>query len=288
MLKSLMNYATSITHTIRKADVIKSLDHIFANIDDSVIPTLNALGDEKSLSTIEKSNILKTINRSAGLKAKDNAQVFSKIRSMFSEIQSNKSALYHIVEHDLSDFIMGDVTNARDAAILKVVNDIGGMSLYVMDVNYYVLLDGGETNYPKIKTDNINKQLPSFIASLKFYQSGFSGLIKDLPRVADVNIDVDENKTSMLESLLSKKGKTLALPMSGFTNNPIYHIRMWWVDKEIEKYESLKDKRSLVELKLKELKIRERNESDKGLRKQIEYYEDKLSNIEYEIKNIEE
>jgi hypothetical protein len=62
---------------------------------------------------------------------------------------------------------------------------------------------------------------------------------------------------------------------------------MWLVDREMDKYESLKDTKKLIELRINELKLKERETRDPKLEKQIEYYEDKLASIEYEIKNIE-
>ena len=63
---------------------------------------------------------------------------------------------------------------------------------------------------------------------------------------------------------------------------------MWLIDRDIAKLEALKDKKRLIELRIMELKIEEKSGEDGDLSKQIEYYEDKLANIEYKIEKLEE
>ena len=71
---------------------------------------------------------------------------------------------------------------------------------------------------------------------------------------------------------------------TNFTGNPIYHFRKFLVDLELKKLESLKDRKRLIELKLTELKQKQQgNPDDPKLKKQIEYYENKLEQIEHKI-----
>lgn len=289
MLISLLNYVQGIKHTVKKSDVLSSAENIFNNIENDVIPTLASILDSDSIKCIDNNRDLKIISNNGVLKAKDNKDLLGKIKKVFENILKEHKTLIKVINKELPDIITNKTITAKDAAILRVINDIGGMSLYCIDLCYYILIIDGKTDYPKIKLNQIKEGLPTFNNMLKVYSKNFNKLVSELPKVANQNIDLDEGSESMLETLLAKKGKIINLPVAhGFVNNPFYHIRMWMLDKEIEKYESLKDKKRLVELRLMELKLNERNESDPKLRGQIEYYENKLTRIEYNIKEIEE
>ena len=289
MLVSLLNYVGGMGHTVKKGDVLTSLENVFNNIENDVIPTLSEMVESGNLEAIEKNKDIKVISNNGVIRAKDNKDLLSKIQKVFEDIIKEKSHLTKIVDKDLSDVITTRTITAKDAAILRVVNDIGGMALYVIDLCYYILIDGSDTEFPKIKLKQIKEGLPTFNNMLKVYGKDFSKLVSALPKVSNQPIEVDEGNEGMLESLLAKKGKVVDLPVAqGFINNPFYHIRMWLVDREIEKYETLKDKKRLVELRLMELKLKAKHENDPKLKGQIEYYENKLTSMEYAIKEIEE
>jgi len=67
---------------------------------------------------------------------------------------------------------------------------------------------------------------------------------------------------------------------SGFIGNPIYHIRLFLTDLEINRYKSLEDEKRLLELKLAELKAKQQGTDDPKLKKQIEFYENEIRKIE--------
>ena len=171
---------------------------------------------------------------------------------------------------------------------MKLVSDIAALAFYIQDLIYFILVDVKETAIPKIRLDDIRKNSGSFVVLFNYYYKGLSKIVKELPRVSDEIVYREDAKPSMMDKLFKSKGKLLSLPVSGFNGNPIYHIRMWLVDKEMERYELLKEKKKLIELKLLDLKLQAQNESDPKLKTQIEYYEDKIGKLEYNIKEIED
>lgn len=288
MIKEIKNYLSGMESNVEKEQVIKSLDAIMTGIANETIPALEAMVKVGDAKIIEENKILKTIGTMSGIRSKNNTDLINKIRVVFKNIAAEEKELLKVVDKYLSDIITDKTATARDIAIMKVISDIGSMSNYVLDLSYLVLIGDSETDLPKIKLNEIRTNSQSFIATLKIYSKNFDKTVKTLPKVSTVVVAGVEGKDDMLDSLLGSSGKRIPMAMTnGFINNPIYHIRMWLVDKEMEKYESLKDKKRLLDLKLLELKLNEQKENDPKLRKQIEFYENKLSKIEYEIKDID-
>jgi len=72
---------------------------------------------------------------------------------------------------------------------------------------------------------------------------------------------------------------------TNFIGNPIYHLRLFLVDLSLMRLENLKEKKRLLELKLLELKSRQSGDiNNEKLRKQIEFYEEKLNKLDMKIK----
>jgi hypothetical protein len=163
------------------------------------------------------------------------------------------------------------------------------MGLYMADALYISVYDAKDTEFPKIKVKTVEENIATFGALYKVYgvEKTFMQLLKDIPDVSDTPLDMTSEDTTML-GMLANDGKEIALPtVAGFIRNPIYHIRMWWVDRQIEKYTVLKTKRKALEARLLELKQQEENNSSPELRKAIEFYEKEIVSVEYKMKEIE-
>jgi len=289
MVNELISYIGSMHHTVKKEDVVKSNTNVFNNIHNDVIPMLDQVIANSDLIKIKDSKIVKTLINTTKLKARTSKEFFIKLKAMFVNIDKQHKTMETLLDKDLNTFITNNAAQGRDVTILKVVQDLGAMSQYVMDLSYYILAIGQETDFPKNKFKTVQADIGEFGIMVKIYSTNFDKMLKDINKVSTNIVHINDGKVSMLEKLFSTSGKTVSLPMaSNFINNPIYHIRMWLVDDEIDKYESLKDKKRLIELKLMELKLDESGEHDSKLTSQIAYYENKLSKMEYDIQDIED
>lgn len=287
MITSLKQLINNMHHTFTKDDVIKTTEQIFANLNNEVIPTLETLinSDVKKL---QESGLLKLVITQSGIRAKDNRDGLVKIKGAFVVVNKEYNNVIKLLNNELNDNITDKSITAKEAAILKMINDIGALSAYMFDLMYLVLLGTDETSYPKIKLTKIKENLGTFTEAFKVYNNNYPKLIKTLGKVSNETININDGKDSHYDLLLSKTGKLVNLPIAkGFVGNPIYHVRMWLLDRDIKKYESQKDKKRLIELKLTELKLEESHQSNEKLKKQIAYYEDKLSDIEYDIEQFE-
>jgi hypothetical protein len=287
-VNGILSYVKNMFHTVKKEDVIKTTEFVFNNLTNDVITAIEDVIANSDSSLIENSGILKNLNMFSELKAKNNKDLLIKIKDIFTDIEKSYKDMLAVIENNLSDVITNTASTPKDAAILKVVSDIGSMNIFIMDLLYSVIMDKENSMLPSIKLKSVEANTPEFIKCIKYYGKNFSKVVKDLPKVSSTVININDGKESMLSGLLSHAGVLLTLPHTqGFTNNPIYHIRMWMIDREIVKYESLKDRKKMIELRLLELKLDEQGESDTKLQKQIQYYEEKLNKLEYEIAKLE-
>lgn len=273
-------------HTLKKEDVLKTFDNIFSVMKNEVIPTLKLTAESADDKLLNNSVYLKKIKSGlSSIRCKDGKDFIIKLSELLEEVVSNESKLTSIMTKSLDDIIADVAMSAKAATIIRLINDLGFICFYTMDLVYFSLTSESESDFPRIKFTKFEKDLVVYIDTINAYGEDFSKkVVNVLDQVSETEFNInDGNILDYLQGIIFKTGKVIKLP-SAFTNNPWYHIRMWLVDREFNKYESLKDNKKMVELKLIALKNQADNGGeDESLQKQITYYENKISSIEYDM-----
>lgn len=289
MLEALFDTIKDFLGMSKRSVLHDNLKFTFRTLEEQVIPALESFSsdDSKSIKTINKSTLLTNFIKSCGVKSKDNIHGIEIICNFFKEVLKYEKQIDKLIDKAFDDAVTDKTITAKQAAIMKLINDINGMQSFILDFIYYAIND--KHGMPKIKTKSIQKSMPSFAGMYKAYSKNFEQYVKDLEKVSNEPIgdQADSNNIVMLDKRIAQSGAVLDIPVSNFCGNPIYHYRMWLVDKDIKKLESLKEKRQLIELRLIELRLEEKNDKDSNVSKQIQYYEDKLADIEYKISKLE-
>jgi len=277
----------NIPDVVKSENILDTANNVFKNVNDDIIPTLEKVIDESS-DDIKDSKLLNIIAKFGNFKAKDGAEMLSLILGMFKDIKHSERDVVKYINDNFKDVITDKTVTTNEMTIMKIINDIAAMSQYTMDLVYVSMLKDSETDIPKFRIEQINAGIGAYYNLLDTYLVDFQKVLKKATEVKEVVVD---DKKLENESMLSKflGSNFVDLPMaSNFNNNPIYHIRMWLVDNDMDNYDLLTEKRKLIELKVAELKaVRESGDSSSKMKKRIEYYENKLNDIEYKIKELE-
>lgn len=287
MYVELKKVLDSLSTTVKKESVVESFENIMTGLTDEVLPSLEYIIKDSDEPFIKDNKFLKNLSKLT-VRTKDNKEYLNIIKKLLNNIVKEQKNITNLIDKELNDYITSKGSTAKDLSIMKLVTDISSIVFYIQDMCYYILVDDKDTSLPKIRLNDIRKYSGSYINLFPVFYKDFSKYVKDISKVSEETVYRETPKVIMMDMLFKSSGKFLKLPASGFNGNPIYHISMWLVDKEIERYELLKDKKKLIELKLLELKLQEQNESNPKLKTQIEYYEEKISKLEYNIKEIED
>lgn len=288
MYTSIIDYVNSIDKPIKNEDVKSSLTDILSGISEHTIPTLESIIEKVDFKTIGNNEYLTILQKMSSFSGKSPKDIFSGILYMFKDILKEDRNLTKLVTAELSPVIVRRTITAREAIILRTVDDVFAMSVFTIKLCDITLTDVKTTYYSKHKLKQTKDLIAPFGSLYKFYSKGFGKYIKSLPKVSDAVV-VTDKPSSLMDVLFDSTGKSVSVPgVSGFRGNPIFHYRMWRVDRDVAKLELLRKTRHITELKLLDLKMRLDNENDPTLTKQIEYYEDKLSGALYKIETLEE
>lgn len=285
-VKKLKDFVFS--HTMKKSNILGEVANIKSSLENEVIPSF-----EKSVEYFKTTTVTSDINvlfNNVADHLQINASkgpvgVMSELNKFAAELVKGCIELEKIVDSDLPDYITDKDMTAKSAGILGTVSNFTTMTMFLIDLNLYLLYrTKNEDMYYVKKTNSIKNLIPIFGDMYKKYRNNISNVMKETKNLSDTEI----GDVSTFTMSASKRDKQFNLPINNFIGNPIYYFRMWMVELDLKQYEYLKDKKKLIELKLLDMKMQDNGEPSPKIQKQIEYYEDKLAGIEYKLNKLKE
>lgn len=292
MIGNLVESIAGLVGTVKKTAAETMVNNIFKTINDTILPIFDEIEravDQKANLALIKSNKTLTVFAKLVGTGVDNMKTLVQMHKTFRKLSKEEGDVRKVIEFHFPKLMVQGVVRARDAALIKLLQDLSTFNAYTVDFLYYIIMDVNETNFPKIKIKRITDKIGDYAELYKTYSKPLEPMLIEIAKMSDEEIPSKLDKTllELKEIQLSQHGGYPNLPFNGFLGNPIYHIRMWLIDKDFEKIEILEQKKQLIELRLMELKLDAEGKKDPNLTQQIRYYEDKLSGIEYEIEKLE-
>lgn len=287
MLTELWNEITSIFTTDKFARIKSKTEATFTavvyEIENGILPILDNYQDPKNkaiLDNLKNSNTFKIIKE--GLKVNDPSKLLVELEVYFKDILTNQSKIVSSINTILSDSVNEKTITFKQYEMMNYVDDMYSNTYFTTELLYILIRDEKNSMLSQKQVIKLLKQLPSF--KLKVLNKV---TVKDaLATIANSSAEsiYDRNSADAPDSI-----KMSGIKVSNFIGNPIFSFRKWLVDKDIDKAKALEDTKNLIELRLLELRNQAAGESDnEGLRKQIEYYEDKLAEVDSKISKLME
>lgn len=287
MLTELWNEITSIFTNDKFARIKSKTEATFTavvyEIENGILPILDNYQDPKNkviLDNLKNSNTFKIIKE--GLKVNDPSKLLVELEVYFKDILTNQSKIVSSINTILSDSVNEKTITFKQYEMMNYIDDMYSNTYFATELLYILIRDEKNSMLSQKQVIKLLKQLPSF--KLKVLNKV---TVKDaLAAIANSSSEsiYDRNTADAPDSI-----KMSGIKVSNFIGNPIFSFRKWLVDKDIDKAKALEDTKNLIELRLLELRNQAAGESDnEGLRKQIEYYEDKLAEVDSKISKLME
>lgn len=287
MLTELWNEITSIFTNDKFARIKSKTEATFTavvyEIENGILPILDNYQDPKNkaiLDNLKNSNTFKIIKE--GLKVNDPSKLLVELEVYFKDILTNQSKIVSSINTILSDSVNEKTITFKQYEMMNYVDDMYSNTYFATELLYILIRDEKNSMLSQKQVIKLLKQLPNF--KLKVLNKV---TVKDaLASIANSSSEsiYDRNSADAPDSV-----KMSGIKVSNFIGNPIFSFRKWLVDKDIDKAKALEDTKNLIELRLLELRNQAAGESDnEGLRKQIEYYEDKLAEVDSKISKLME
>jgi len=280
MFERLLRRLGLLPRVIEKGDVE---DLLTAMMSEGSTSTLSALQELSKLD--DKAFNIKAMNLLYGKlgNARKPGEVIKELIKINENLFKKENGIRTLIA-ELPEIITTKHTTTKVASVLNMINDISTFINYQLDFFYLMVLTAGNENeYSDSKLKEMWAAAPTYGSLLLFISTIDSELaiIGNLDNTIIIN---EDNKSA--RSLLGDNTMNF-IPKNDLILT-IYSVRVWLVDREIKKYELLKEKKSLLELRVLELKKKLSGDpTDTQIMKAIDVYIEKIEETEFKIKKIE-
>ncbi len=294
----LLDFIKTLIPVLNKSDVLEDIRVTKSEIESTVIPSINQASENVKIIKLKAPKNKELVNvffRNYSL-SNSSKNILAEIALKLPVVLQNLVEVEKTFDEDTGkDIIVDGVTNKK-AIMLRAIEQISFLSRFTMDLLTVLYnneaLDSGidmeeSIEVPKIMNDRVTKNIGLYAILLSIY--GDSKFTFD-KRTADMP-DVVLNETTAT-SVLSVYGVKNLDPINsplvmGFDYNPIYHIRLVVAEWQASRYQSMKDKKKMLELRLLHLKLLEDKKSDPKIEKEISYIQSRVDSIEYNMSKME-
>jgi hypothetical protein len=297
----LLSFIKSLLPFFSKSQVLEDLRVTASELEQTVIPEYKNAAD--LFATIKlKSKANKTINdvyfrnisNTRGIRQNS---IIDDIYRRLDLLKKNTEWLEEEVERILSKDVINEGLTARKANVIKAAEKISFISRFSTDLLLFIFQNEAVEEYgdrdskpTPYEEKNIAANLPVFAHLISVYGIPPTDFVKIFGKIPEV--EVNSMNEEAVDSLFKHQdldpfGDT-SFPVSNFTGNPIYHIRMSVAEWQTSRYKANKEKKKMLELRLLHLENLYKGNKDAAIEREIDYTKGRVDRLERSIKEVEE
>ena len=219
------------------------------------------------------------------------------IRKSLEQISKNIQIVETYVGDSLEDEIVIAGVTVMKINLLRLIETTSFVTRYSGKLlNYIYILEtaavGGDTKYVEGSLSKgeilwLEERYLDYVIALAILSKNdkiVTSILKSLPEVA-----ITEESTAAASTL----GDTAIDPfgfkrLSNFTNNPIMHVGLIVAQYQAARYKEAKETKTILQLRLLNLKQQEKNTPNPKLEKEIEYIQRRVDRISDDIRKAED
>lgn len=301
-----MNWLGTILPRIDKNRIVEDLINTDKELRKGVIPSYDEsvkfFGNKgfKSKKLIEMSNIF---YRNCDLEHGKTNNFIMDIQKQLPNLATNlefiQSKLNDILEKD----IIKDGLTAQKAVLIRAGEHISFLTKFSVDLLAYVYgnesfeylgknpdeeeVDTYSATFTQVK--NVESRFLAFTKMYGVYSIAPKDFQNKFEGIPDVIIN--ENNYGLVSSTFDERkidpviNKGLLL---NFESNPIYHFRLMYAEWQASRYNSFKDKKKSLELRLLMLKDLKDNNKNPNIQQEINYLTNRIEGFESSMRKMED
>ena len=206
---------------------------------------------------------------------------------------SNMTYIQKVTTEVLEADLLNEGLTAKKAHIVRAAASISFISNFSIEfLNHILVLEsnavGDSREIAPAEVKYINSRYETFFKNLNEYgmdPDKFQTLLSGVPDV----VITSKNAASITQVFKPTELDPFGtMGLSGFTGNPIYHVRLLITEWQGRRYNANKDKKKLLELRLLHLKSLYDNNPNPRLEQEINYIENRVSKLDRALREVEE
>ena len=296
---NIINFIRGLLPRFDKSRVMEELRVTISELEQTVIPSYSAAADYfkqnklKSKNNLERSTLF---YRNCDVSGGKQATFIGDIARRLEFIKANAEYVLESLEKTLEHDVLSGALNAQKALLIRAASDISFVSRYSLDLLTVVYsMEATERNQDVVdsvgvlpnEVTRVDQRLIQFARILSDYGiplAKFEKLIGSVPEVI-----INDSTIDSLKGLY--QGKQIDpmsnVGVSNFQGSPILWIKMNIAEWQAHRYKVNKEKKKGLELRLLHLKELQKGQNNPRLEKEIEYIQERVDKMSYEMNEME-
>ena len=296
---NIINFIRGLLPRFDKSRVMEELRVTISELEQTVIPSYSAAAEYfkqtklKSKNNLERSSIF---YRNCDVSGGKQATFIGDIARRLEFIKANAEYVLESLEKTLEHDVLSSALNAQKALLIRAASDISFVSRYSLDLLTVVYsIEAIERDKEVVgsvgvllnQVARVDQRLIQFARILSDYGiplAKFEKLIGSVPEVI-----INDSTIDSLKGLY--QGKQIDpmsnVGVSNFQGSPILWIKMNIAEWQAHRYKVNKEKKKGLELRLLHLKELQKGQNNPRLEKEIEYIQERVEKMSYEMNEME-
>ena len=255
---------------------------LITHIKPAILDTQNKLS--KLTPTDEESKDILKMFINIGINEETVDEALAKLAKEMDELIITSNHMINMVSDYSPEYITNRTVSPRMAFVIHISNMLTSVALFTPDLLLHIIdksfdMDG----MPKIRRTNVEDNMVEYRVALNYLRRDMLKVIEEAKELPQVTLDLLD--TDSLDDFKNSHLIT-SLPVDGFVGNPIYHFRKWLVDRDVEKFEAISLKTTLLKSKLEQLQMVSNNEDNPRAEKAIAYLEKAITANDKELRRL--
>lgn len=296
---SIISYISSLLPSFSKNKVVDDARLTYAELENNAVPSY-AEAEKfftnykyRSQHAKDMSVVYKRICRNDS-----DLNMVVAISKNLGRILSAKDKIMKHIESEFEDEIITSGISSRKLNLIRILEVVSFLTDFsLLFLNYMYVLETAEqnkdtgyvrSNLSKAEVDHLNKCFTDFCLALNSLGRDKDKVEKAIDSIPDILLNIETGQ-SVVTTFSPDKLDPLSLHgFSSNTNNPIYHIRMMFAERQVAKFKRNKELKKVLELRVLNLMSLRENKEDAKLEKEIEYTQGRIQGLDHEIAKMEE
>lgn len=297
----LINFIKALLPRIDKDRLLEDVRVTSSEIDQIAIPSYTQAGEyfrTAKFKSEEAERMSNVFYRNFDLQHTSKQPNFvAEVARRLPYLKENLTYIDAQIEELMGRDIINEGLTAKKAILVRAAECISFVSRYSSDLLNYVYVS--EAIQANAEVEESLKLSPAAIKHVELHITKFARLVsdygipnKDFSKILLAVPDVIVNSKTANSIVGIYKEQDIdpfsSGILSGFTGNPIYHIRLNISEWQTSRYKANKDKKKMLELRLLHLRLLQEKKNDPKLENEITYIQGRVDKIDRYLREVEE
>ena len=296
-------FFTDNRSVISRSDLLNKLFESYKNVDEFILPMANEIInhiEEKKGEVISAKELLdanKGLSNQLSYLSK-NKRPYEFLKNTlivnYKLLKEYHSKIIAMVKNNLEEKITPTTFSVKDYCVITFLDNIVYLNNFGSDFIVFLLenlrLHGKtikEVSINKRRWESINNNLSPYISAMDMLNKKYlDDFLKNIVGCSKVIVDNfrDYEDNMITDTIKTSGGKPADFLRSNFVGNPFYHIGMFVAKIQNWLFERRNAEIARCKNIILELEAAKANQHDPSVDESIEYYQRKITDLEYKVK----